>query len=71
MAVPSHCLKSERVWARATHMEVFMAEIRESYAAKDRGFGGKMGSRKTRWVAFVITASLVVVGAIYLLPQIL
>jgi hypothetical protein len=52
-------------------MEVIMAESRETYTAKERGFGGKMGSRKTRWVAFVITASLVAVGAIYLLPQIL
>jgi hypothetical protein len=51
-------------------MEVDMAEIRETYAAKERGFGGKMGSRKTRWVAFVISASLVAVGAFYLLPQI-
>jgi hypothetical protein len=52
-------------------MEVIMAEIRETYTTKERGFGGKMGSRKTRWVAFVITASLVAVGALYLLPQIL
>ena len=47
-----------------------MAEIRETYVSRERGFGGRMGSRKTLWVAFVITVSLVAVGAVYLLPQI-
>ena len=47
-----------------------MAEIRETYVARERGFGGRMGSRKTLWVTFVITVSLIAVGAVYLLPQI-
>lgn len=46
-----------------------MAEIREIYAEKERGFGGKLGSRKTLWVAFVVTLSLIAVGSFYLLPQ--
>ncbi len=48
-----------------------MAEIRETYGAVERGFGGRRGSRKTLWVTFVITASLVAAGAFYLLPQVL
>jgi len=51
-------------------MEVIMAEIRETYGASERGFGGRMGSRKTLWVTLVITASLIVAGAFYLLPQV-
>jgi hypothetical protein len=50
-------------------MEVAMAEIRESYMGKERGFGGKLGSRKTLWVAFVVSAALIAVGSLYLLPQ--
>ncbi len=46
-----------------------MAEIRENYGSKERGFGGNLGSRKTLWVAFVVSASLVAAGAFYLLPQ--
>jgi hypothetical protein len=49
-------------------MEVAMVEIREPYMDK-RGFGGKMGSRKTLWVALVVTMSLIAVGSLYLLPQ--
>ena len=45
-----------------------MVEIREPYMDK-RGFGGKMGSRKTLWVALVVTMSLIAVGSLYLLPQ--
>ena len=33
---------------------------------KDRGFGGKLGSRKTLWLTFVISAALLVVGSFYL-----
>jgi hypothetical protein len=47
-----------------------MAGIRENYGASERGFGGRLGSRKTLWVTFVITVSLVAAGAFYLLPQI-
>ena len=43
-----------------------MAEMPE---VKDRGFGGKMGSRETMWLTFVFTAALVAVGAYYLVPQ--
>ena len=48
-----------------------MPEIRETYAVKERGFGGKLGNRKTLWLAFVVTVSLVAIGAFYLLPQLL
>jgi hypothetical protein len=48
--------------------EVAMAEIRETYVDK-RGFGGKMGSRKTLWVALVVSLSLIAMGSLYLLPQ--
>jgi hypothetical protein len=50
-------------------MEVAMAEIRETYMSKERGFGGKLGSRKTLWTVFVVSASMIAVGAFYLLPQ--
>lgn len=46
-----------------------MAEIREPYMSKERGFGGKLGSRRTLWVAFVVSLSLIAVGSFYLLPQ--
>jgi hypothetical protein len=36
---------------------------------KERGFGGKSGSRKTLWVVFVVGAALIAVGSLYLLPQ--
>ena len=45
-----------------------MVEIRETYMNK-RGFGGKLGSRKTLWTVFVVSASMIAVGAFYLLPQ--
>ena len=50
-------------------MEVAMAEIRETYMDKERGFGGKLGSKKTLWVALVVTISLIAAGSLYLLPQ--
>ena len=46
-----------------------MAESRENYVPKERGFGGKLGSRKTVWLTIVLSASLIAVGAFYLLPQ--
>ena len=48
-----------------------MAEIRETNMSKERGFGGKMGSRKTLWAVLVVSASMIAVGALYLLPQFL
>jgi hypothetical protein len=48
-----------------------MAEVRETYVPKERSFGGKLGSRKTLWLAFVISGAVIVVGAFYLLPQLL
>ena len=36
---------------------------------KDRGFGGRMGSRKTLWLAVVVCLALVAVGVLYLAPQ--
>jgi hypothetical protein len=50
-------------------MEVAMAEIRENYP-KERGYGGKMGSRKTFWLAFVVVVAAAGAGAFYVLPQI-
>ena len=50
-------------------MEVDMAEFRETYMQKERGFGGKMGSKKTLWIALVVSVSLIAVGSFYLLPQ--
>ena len=50
-------------------LEDTMAELRDSYAPKERGFGGKLGSRKTVWLTIVLSASLIAVGAFYLLPQ--
>ena len=50
-------------------MEDIMAETRENYVPKERGFGGKLGSRKTVWLTIVLSASLIAVGAFYLLPQ--
>ena len=46
-----------------------MAEIRETYIDKERGFGGKRGSRRTFWVALVISVSLIAAGSLYLFPQ--
>jgi hypothetical protein len=48
-------------------MEVVMAEIRDM--PKERGFGGKMGSRKTLWLAFVVIVAAAGVGAFYMVPQ--
>ena len=48
-----------------------MAEIRENYVPKERGFGGKLGSRKTMWLTIVLSVSLIAVGAFYLFPQFL
>ena len=48
-----------------------MAEIRDNYAPKERGFGGKLGSRKTVWLTIVLSVSLIAVGAYYVLPQLL
>ena len=64
--MPSHYLLSETRMSVET--EVAMAEIREPYSDK-RGFGGKMGSRKTLWVALVVSLSLIAMGSVYLLPQ--
>jgi hypothetical protein len=50
-------------------MEDIMAEIRESYVPKERGFGGKLGGRKTMWLTLVLTGSLIVAGAFYFFPQ--
>ncbi|HEY4264679.1 MAG TPA: hypothetical protein VGM72_05130 [Micropepsaceae bacterium] len=46
-----------------------MAEIRENYMPKERGFGGKMGSKKTLWVAIVVIIAAAAVGAFYMFPQ--
>ena len=48
-----------------------MAEIRETYAPKERGFGGKLVSIKTMWLTLVLSAALIAVGAFYLVPQFL
>jgi hypothetical protein len=68
IAAASHYLEGETAWARK-RMEVAMAEIRETYMSKERGFGGRLGSRKTLWTVFVVSASMIAVGAFYLLPQ--
>ena len=36
---------------------------------KDRGFGGRMGSKKTLWLTVVVGLALVAMGALYLVPQ--
>jgi hypothetical protein len=46
-----------------------MAENRETQIVKERGFGGKLGNRKTLWLTFVLSVSLVAVGAFYIFPQ--
>ena len=46
-----------------------MEDIMAEYVPKERGFGGKLGSRKTVWLTIVLSASLIAVGAFYLLPQ--
>jgi hypothetical protein len=51
-------------------MEVAMAEVRENYTPKERGYGGKMGSRKTMWLAFVVVVAVAAAGAFYVFPQI-
>lgn len=48
-----------------------MPEREESYVPEDRGFGGKLGSRKTLWLTIVIIVAAVAVGAFYLAPQFL
>lgn len=51
-----------------------MAEILETRIVKkpgfvgSTGFGGRQGSRKTVWLAAIVTVSLVAVGVIYLSP---
>jgi hypothetical protein len=46
-----------------------MAETRENYMPKDRSFGGKMGSKKTMWIAAVVIIAAVAGGALYMFPQ--
>ena len=48
-----------------------MADSRENYVPKERGFGGKLGSRKTLWLTVVLSVSLIAVVALYLFPQFL
>jgi hypothetical protein len=46
-----------------------MAEMRENYMPKERGFGGKMGSRKTMWIVIVVIIVAIAAGALYMFPQ--